>query len=98
MLVIAAASNKFAQMVYGNSTVLVMLYGILMQNYPLAGIIGIIVGIPNLGIIYIGDRACQAMRTEEDISKVDISCYFFSDDTYVYDDIFRPYKCIIKTY
>lgn len=39
MLVIAAASNKFAQMVYGNSTVLVMLYGILMQNYPLAGII-----------------------------------------------------------
>ena len=41
-------------MVYGNSTVLVMLYGILMQNYPLAGIIGIIVGIPNLGIIYIG--------------------------------------------
>ena len=54
MLVIAAASNKFAQMVYGNSTVLVMLYGILMQNYPLAGIIGIIVGIPNLGIIYLG--------------------------------------------
>lgn len=54
MLVIAAASNKFAQMVYGNSTVLVMLYGILMHNYPLAGIIGIIVGLPNLGIIYVG--------------------------------------------
>ena len=54
MLVAAAASNKFAQMVYGNSTVLVMLYGILMQNYSLAGIIGIIVGFPNLGIIYLG--------------------------------------------
>ncbi|MDY4741488.1 MAG: MFS transporter [Lachnospira sp.] len=54
MLVIAAASNKFAQMVYGNSTVIVMLYGIMMQNYPLAGIIGIIVGLPNLGIIYLG--------------------------------------------
>ena len=51
MLVIAAASNKFASMVYSNSTVLVMLFGILMNNYPLAGIIGVIVGIPNLGII-----------------------------------------------
>ncbi len=56
MLVIAAASNKFASMVYSNSTVLVMLFGILMNNYPLAGIIGVIVGIPNLGIIYLGIR------------------------------------------
>lgn len=56
MLVIAAASNKFASMVYSNSTVLVMLFGILMNNYPLAGIIGIIVGMPNLGIIYLGIR------------------------------------------
>lgn len=56
ILVAAAASNKFAAMVYGNSTVLVMLYGILMNNYPLAGIIGIIIGLPNLGIIYIGIR------------------------------------------
>lgn len=54
MLVIAAASNKFASMVYSNSTVLVMLFGILMNNYPLAGVIGVIVGIPNLGIIYLG--------------------------------------------
>lgn len=54
ILVIAAASNKFASMVYSNSTVLVMLFGILMNNYPLAGVIGVIVGIPNLGIIYLG--------------------------------------------
>lgn len=59
MLVIAAASNKFAAMVYGNSTVIVMFYGILMNNYALAGIIGIIVGIPNLGIIYAGIHYAQ---------------------------------------
>ena len=59
MLIIAAASDKFAAMVYGNSTVIVMLYGILMKNYPLAGIIGIIVGIPNLGIFYIGIKYAQ---------------------------------------
>lgn len=54
MLAIIAASNRFAAMVYGNSTVIVMVYGILMNNYPLAGLIGIIIGIPNLLIIYIG--------------------------------------------
>ncbi len=54
MLTVAAASNKFAAMVYGNSAVLVMLFGILMNNYSLAGIIGIVVGIPNLLIIYAG--------------------------------------------
>lgn len=54
MLVIAASSNKFASMVYSNSTVLVMFFGILMNNYALAGIIGIIIGFPNLAIIYIG--------------------------------------------
>jgi Na+/melibiose symporter-like transporter len=54
MLTVAAASNKFAAMVYGNSAVVVMLYGILMNNYPLSGIIGIVVGIPNLAIIYLG--------------------------------------------
>lgn len=59
MLVVAAASNKFAAMVYGNSTVLVMFYGILMNNYPLAGIIGIIIGFPNLGIIYAGIHYAQ---------------------------------------
>ncbi len=59
MLVIAAASNKFASMVYGNATVLVMLYGILMNNYALAGVIGLIVGIPNLGIIYLGIKYAQ---------------------------------------
>lgn len=59
MLVIAAASNKFAAMVYGNATVLVMFYGILMNNYALSGIIGLIVGIPNLGIIYLGIKYAQ---------------------------------------
>lgn len=59
LLVIAAASNKFAAMVYGNSTVLVMFYGILMHNYALAGIIGMIIGLPNLGIIYLGIKYAQ---------------------------------------
>jgi Na+/melibiose symporter-like transporter len=54
MLTIAAASNKFAAFVYGNSAVIVMLYGIMMNNYPLSGIIGVIVGIPTLLIIYCG--------------------------------------------
>jgi len=54
MLVVVAAANGFASMVYGNSTVIVMLYGILMHNYPLAGLIGIIIGFPNLGVTFLG--------------------------------------------
>lgn len=54
MLMIVAASNRFASMVYGNATVIVMLYGILMNNYPLAGLIGIVIGFPNWGIIFLG--------------------------------------------
>ena len=73
MLVIAAASNKFASMVYSNSTVLVMLFGILMNNYPLAGIIGVIVGIPNLGIIYLG--ICYAKKVGQKKAMV-VSTWF----------------------
>lgn len=59
MLMIVAASNRFASMVYGNATVIVMLYGILMNNYPLAGLIGIIIGFPNFGIIFLGIKYAQ---------------------------------------
>lgn len=53
-LVVVAASNGFASMVYGNTTVIVMLYGILMNNYPLAGLIGVIIGFPNVGVTFLG--------------------------------------------
>lgn len=59
LLVIAASANKFASMVYGNTTVLVMLYGILMNNYPLAGIIGIITGLPNMLMISLGIHSAK---------------------------------------
>ena len=70
MLIIAAASNKFAAMVYGNSTVIVMLYGILMNNYALAGVIGIIVGIPNLAIIYLGIKYAQRVGQKKAMADV----------------------------
>lgn len=54
MLVIVAASTGFASMVYGNATVIVMLYGILMNNYPLAGLVGVIIGFPNLAVTFMG--------------------------------------------
>ena len=83
MLVIAAASNKFASMVYSNSTVLVMLFGILMNNYPLAGIIGVIVGIPNLGIIYLAEKSNGGIH---------MVCHCISGGHDVYDVIHRSDK------
>lgn len=77
MLVIAAASNKFAAIVYGNSAVIVMLYGILMNNYPLAGVIGIIVGIPNLGIIYLGITYAKRVGQKKAMIAATWGCIIF---------------------
>ena len=92
MLVIAAASNKFASMVYSNSTVLVMLFGILMNNYPLAGIIGVIVGIPNLGIIYLGIRYAKKSGAEKSNGGIHMVCHCISGGHDVYDVIHRSDK------
>ena len=59
MLVTAASINKFAQMVYGNITVGVMLFGIMMQNYKMYGQIGLITAIPNLIVVTIGVAVAQ---------------------------------------
>ena len=88
MLVIAAASNKFAQMVYGNATVLVMFYGILMQNYALAGIIGIIIGFPNLAIIYLGINYAKKNGQKKALILSTYLAIFFSINFNVYDAIY----------
>ena len=40
MLIIAACTDKFAATVYSHTTVGVMLYGIMMENYGISGLIG----------------------------------------------------------
>lgn len=61
MLIIAACTDKFAATVYGHTTVGVMLYGILMENYGLSGWIGIVAAIPTLMIVALGIRVAQTM-------------------------------------
>lgn len=54
MLVIAASTDKFASVVYSHAAVTVMMYGIIMNNYSIYGLIGIITAIPSLGIVVFG--------------------------------------------
>lgn len=61
MLIIAACTDKFAATVYGHTTVGVMLYGILMQNYGIAGLIGVVTAIPTLVVVSFGIKAAQKM-------------------------------------
>ena len=86
MLVIAAASNKFASMVYSNSTVLVMFYGILMDNYALAGVIGMIVGMPESCNNICRNTLCTEGRAKKDYDCGDMACNHISDNAYAYDD------------
>lgn len=61
MLILAACTNKFAATVYGHATVGVMLYGILMQNYGVAGLIGVVTAIPTLFVVSAGIKVAQNM-------------------------------------
>lgn len=54
MLVIAASTDKFASVVYSHAAVTVMMYGILMDNYAMSGLIGIITAIPSTLIVALG--------------------------------------------
>ena len=59
MLIMAACTNRFAATVYSHTTVGVMLYGIMMENYGIAGWIGVVAALPTLLVVTVGIRAAQ---------------------------------------
>ena len=61
MLIMAACTNRFAATVYSHTTVGVMLYGIMMENYGIAGWIGVVAALPTLLVVTVGIRAAQRM-------------------------------------
>lgn len=56
MLTVAAATNKLSGQISGNSTVMVMLYGIVMSNYALYGKMSMITAVPTFVIIILGTK------------------------------------------
>lgn len=61
MLMIAACTDKFAATVYAHTTVGVMLYGIMMENYGISGLIGVVTAAPALVVVSVGIRVAQRM-------------------------------------
>ena len=61
MLIVAASTDKIASSVASNAAVTVMLFGILMGDYSLAGTIGTIVLIPNILITMFGTKYAQKL-------------------------------------
>lgn len=59
VLIIAACTDKFAATVYSHTTVGVMLYGIMMEDYGIAGLIGVVTAIPTLLVVSLGIRVAQ---------------------------------------
>lgn len=59
MLTMASAANQFVAIVYSHTTVGVMLFGILMKNYAISGLIGIVVAIPTLVVVSGGIKIAQ---------------------------------------
>ena len=56
MLIVAAATDKLALQTSGNSSVMVMLYGIVMGNYALYGKMSLITAIPTFLIVLVGTK------------------------------------------
>jgi Na+/melibiose symporter-like transporter len=50
-LILSACMNRFAATVYGHTAVGVMLFGIMMKDYSIAGLIGVITAPPTLVIV-----------------------------------------------
>lgn len=61
VLIIAACTDKFAATVYSHTTVGVMLYGIMMEDYGIAGLIGVVTAIPTLLVVSLGIRVAQCL-------------------------------------
>lgn len=59
MLIIAACTDKFASTVYGHATVSIMLFGILIGDYSIAGVIGLVAAVPSLIVVTLGIRIAQ---------------------------------------
>ena len=67
MLIIAACTDKFAATVYAHTTVVVMLYGILMDDYGISGLIGVITAVPTLFVVSAGIRVAQKMGQKKSL-------------------------------
>lgn len=61
MLIASACMNRFAATVYGHTTVGVMIFGILMGDYSIAGWIGVVTALPTLIVVTAGIKVAQKM-------------------------------------
>ena len=61
MLIVAASTDKIALSVAQNASVTIMLFGIIMGDYSLAGTIGTIILIPNIIITMMGTKYAQKL-------------------------------------
>lgn len=69
MLTVAAATNKLASQTSGNTTVMVMLYGIVMGNYALYGKMSMITALPTFIIIMLGTKYASKFGSKKALIK-----------------------------
>lgn len=76
-LVVSASVNRFTSTVYNNVTVGVMLFGIMMGNYAMAGQIGLVTILPNLVIVTLGVSLAQRIGQKHTYSLFMYFAIFF---------------------
>lgn len=65
MLIVAAATDKLAQQTASNSTVNIMLYGIVIANYTMSGTMSLYTLIPNLLFVWLISRYSRKLGSKK---------------------------------
>ena len=67
VLIAAACMNRFASTVYSHTTVGVIVFGILIGDYAMAGWLGVVTALPTLLVVQIGIKVAQHMGQKKSI-------------------------------
>lgn len=67
VLIMAACMNRFASTVYSHTTVGVIIFGILIGDYAMAGWLGVITALPTLFVVQAGIKVAQHMGQKKAI-------------------------------
>ena len=90
MLVVAASTDKLAMTAAGNSSIAILVFGIIIGNYGFYGKLSMITTIPSIIIIILGTRLAQKQGSKQALVKFTWLCILFAAVYFAVFLIFDP--------
>lgn len=90
MLVVAAATDKLALTAAGNSSITILIFGMIMGNYAFYGKLSLITLIPSILIILVGTRVAQKRGSKKALVQFTWLCIIFAVAYLAVFLVFKP--------